>query len=107
MDGRHLARRVLEEGLLSSDVLFGEDTLPVVEGYEVERPIGRGGAGVVYLARDTTLQRHVALKFLHNAGPADVARLRREARFTARLDDPAILPVDALGEAEGRPYIAM
>ncbi|MHC5005295.1 MAG: protein kinase domain-containing protein, partial [Planctomycetota bacterium] len=76
-------------------------------GYELIRCLGRGGCGVVYLARDRTLDRAVALKFLSDAGPADVERFRREARFTARLRNPAIVPVFELGESGGRPYIAM
>ncbi len=79
----------------------------VPEKYRVERCLGRGGFGVVYLARDTVLDRQVALKFLTDAGPADVARLRREARFTARIDAPGIVKISELGSSAGQFYIAM
>jgi serine/threonine protein kinase/Tfp pilus assembly protein PilF len=75
--------------------------------YAVERCLGRGGFGVVYLARDTELERPVALKFLTGARAADVARLRREARFTARLDAPGIVRIYELGREDGQFYIAM
>ncbi len=77
------------------------------EKYEPVRLIGHGGFGVVWQAIDRALQRPVALKFLLDARPADVERFRREARFAARLDDPAIVKVFELGEVRGRPYIAM
>ncbi|MBL4847812.1 MAG: protein kinase [Planctomycetes bacterium] len=75
--------------------------------YRLERPLGRGGFGVVWLATDTELERPVALKFLTEAGPADVARFRREARFAACLDHPAVVEVYELTEHAGRWLIAM
>ncbi len=75
--------------------------------YEVVRLLGRGGMGSVYLANDSVLERQVALKVLASAGPADVERLRREARFTARLESPHVVSVYDLGEHEGQAYIAM
>ncbi len=75
--------------------------------YELLECLGRGGFGVVYKARDRALDRLVALKFLTGARPADVERFRREARFTARLSDPAIVQIHEFGESGGQPYIAM
>lgn len=75
--------------------------------YTIERLLGRGGFGVVYRARDTSLDRPVALKFLAEARPADVARLRREARFTARIGAPGIVQIYELGIERGQFYIAM
>lgn len=75
--------------------------------YEVLECLGRGGFGVVYKAHDKALDRTVALKFLVDARPADLERFRREARFTARLNDPAIVQVYEFGESGGKPFIAM
>jgi len=77
------------------------------EKYELRELLGRGGCGVVYKARDRLLDRPVALKFLHDARPTDVERFRREARFAARLNDPAIVQIYEFGESLGQPYIAM
>jgi tetratricopeptide (TPR) repeat protein len=76
-------------------------------GYELRRRLGQGGCGVVWLAHDTRLDRPVAIKFLHDVRAADVERFRREARFTARLNDPSIVQVYELGEGAAQPYIAM
>ncbi len=76
--------------------------------YQVLSLLGAGGMGEVYRARDTRLQRDVAIKVLP-AGLADNAdRLRRfqqEARAAAGLNHPNILAVHELGELEGSPYI--
>ncbi|MBI3268296.1 MAG: protein kinase [Planctomycetes bacterium] len=88
-------------------VPVGAAEFAVPPRYRLVRQIGRGGFGVVWLARDEDLQRPVALKFLTDARPADVERFRREARFAARLADPAFVQVYELGEAGGRPFIAM
>ncbi|MCB9897067.1 MAG: SUMF1/EgtB/PvdO family nonheme iron enzyme [Planctomycetes bacterium] len=78
--------------------------------FEIVRVLGRGGMGVVYLARDPSLDRFLALKTLspgleHDA--ASLLRFQNEARMLARLNDPAIVPVYSVGEADGRQYIAM
>ncbi|MEZ4702064.1 MAG: protein kinase [Rhodothermales bacterium] len=78
--------------------------------YVIEDLIGRGGMGVVYRAKDLTLQRTVALKFLN--GPMlviDEARQRflNEARAAAALDHPNICTVYEIGESDGAPFIAM
>jgi tetratricopeptide (TPR) repeat protein/predicted Ser/Thr protein kinase len=77
--------------------------------YELVRLLGRGGMGEVHLARDTRLDREVALKLL----PAELAddeerrgRLLREARAAASLNHPNITTIHDVGEAEGRDYIA-
>ena len=78
--------------------------------YFVEASLGAGGMGEVYLARDLTLGRNVALKLLDPmlAGDASSrARFLREARLAASLDHPNICTIHEVGEAEGRPFIAM
>ncbi len=63
--------------------------------YEVIREVGRGGMGIVYLARDTVLERDVAVKLLPPAmlSPEAEERFRREARVVGRMDHPAIVPL--------------
>ncbi len=77
--------------------------------YRIERELGRGGMGVVYLAEDTRLHRQVALKALAPhivADPKQKERLRSEARIAASLSHPAIATIYALEEFEGDLYIA-
>jgi len=78
--------------------------------YEILEEIGRGGFAVVYKARDTTLDRVVALKVLDlywAKDPSFVTRFRQEARGAARLRHPNIITVYEAGEAEGQLFIAM
>ena len=78
--------------------------------YEIEREIGRGGMGVVYLARDVRLDRPVAIKILSPSLSGDAElheRLLREARTAARLSHPNIVSIYTEGEADGRPFIVM
>jgi serine/threonine-protein kinase len=78
--------------------------------YQVVREIGRGGMGVVFLARDIALHRLVAIKVLRYefASSEDHReRFRREARMTARLSHPNIVPVHTFGEANEFVYIVM
>ncbi|MHC4415997.1 MAG: protein kinase domain-containing protein [Planctomycetota bacterium] len=105
-DHEHV-RRAVERDLVGPDALLEPQRPAAPEGYRLLRRLGQGGCGEVYLARDTRLDRPVAIKFLTDAGPADLERFRREARYTARLNDPSIVQVYELGEVETRPYIAM
>jgi serine/threonine-protein kinase len=69
--------------------------------FRVEREIGRGGMGVVYLARDASLDRHVAIKVLAPelaADPDRLMRLRREARALAALNHPNIAAIYGMEE---------
>ncbi len=79
-------------------------------GFRIERELGRGGMGVVYLAEHVHLGRRVALKFL-GPGLAETDDFRerfvRESRLAASLHHPNIVTVYDAGEAEGRLYIAM
>ena len=76
--------------------------------YRIEAELGAGGMGVVYRARDTRLERSVALKFVGEQRTAEAgARLVREARAASSLNHPHICHIYEVGEAEGRAYIAM
>ncbi len=70
-------------------------------------PIGSGGMGEVFKAWDPSLERFVALKYLHSNDPVLVERLFREAKAQARLDHPSICKIYEVGENEGRHFIAM
>ncbi len=81
-----------------------------VDGYRVERMIGRGGMGVVYEAVQTSVNRRVALKVLRPEladDPEFVARFRREARLQASLEHPNVLEVYEVGESDERLFLAM
>jgi len=75
--------------------------------YEIESPLGEGGMGVVYRARDTKLNRPVAIKFLseHVADATARCRFQREAQMASSLNHPHILTVYDAGEFEGRQYL--
>ncbi len=78
--------------------------------YHIDALLGRGGMGEVYRARDTRLQRPVALKVIKSDLVADPARKQRfilEARAAAAVNHPAIAPVYDIDEADGITFIAM
>ncbi|HEY3215938.1 MAG TPA: protein kinase [Candidatus Eisenbacteria bacterium] len=78
--------------------------------YPIEREIGRGGMGVVYLGRDTRLDRRVAIKVLPEAfarDPERLGRFEREARLVASLNHPNIAGIYGIEEADGRRYLAL
>lgn len=78
--------------------------------YEIVRELGRGGGGVVYLARQRSLARDVALKMLPagvEAVPDLRARFLRESRAAAGLRHPHIVAIHEVGEEGGRPYFTM
>jgi serine/threonine protein kinase len=86
-------------------------SLASAPGYELQDEIGRGGMGVVYRARDTALDRDVAVKLLAERYPADspaAQRFRSEARITGQLQRPGIPAVHQFGTLpDGRPFLAM
>src|SRR5271163_1797481 len=87
----------------------GSVTLPAQFGpYQIVRPLGKGGMGSVYLARDTRLDRDVALKVCHIADkPEALERFRREARAAANLSHPNLCPVYEFDVRDGIAYLTM
>ena len=82
----------------------GSAPLTTLGSYRIERQLGRGGWGTVYLADNTTLHRHVALKVLDGETEGEEARncVLREARNAAALNHPDMCTVYEVGEAKAR-----
>lgn len=93
---------------MSTDSLIG--TI-VADSYRIERLLGKGGMGAVYLAKHIRLPRQVAIKFLHKSAAAEpeaFARFRREAEITSSLHHPSILEVQDFNQLpDGTPYLVM
>ncbi len=85
------------------------DVAPV-PGYEILRELGQGGMGVVFLARQTSLDRLVALKMLlagRHAAPAERARFQAEVKAIGRLRHPNLVQIHDVGEHDGRAFFSM
>ena len=81
-----------------------------IDHFKIVRPLGAGGMGAVYLARDTRLGRRVALKLLRPeaiGAPEIVERFVHEARTTARFSHPHIVTIHHVGEYDDHPYLAL
>ncbi|MDP6539927.1 MAG: serine/threonine-protein kinase [Planctomycetota bacterium] len=101
-DAASVGRAALEERFAAGDV--------VAQRYTIQRRLGRGGMGEVFLARDETLGELVALKFLpgHLAGiPGFLDRLLSETRLARGISHPNVCRVYDVGESGGEPFLSM
>jgi eukaryotic-like serine/threonine-protein kinase len=92
------------------DPLFLSFQLALAGRYSIDREIGRGGMGVVYLAREVHLDRPVAIKLLppdRSIDPNLRERFLREARLAAKLSHPNIIPIHAVDETGDFVYFVM
>jgi serine/threonine-protein kinase len=95
---------------LTPDPLFLAFQLALAGRYSIDRELGRGGMGVVYLAREVHLDRLVAIKLLppeKALQPMLRERFLQEARLAAKLSHPHIIPIHAVDETEGFVYYVM
>ena len=94
-----------EDQLIKTPCLFGENG-----NFLLEREMGRGGMGGVYMGRDKMLDRPVAVKVMlreYGSDPEFVEKFKREAQAAARLIHPNIAQIYSYGISDGMPYIAM
>lgn len=96
---------------LDQEPAFAPSSVPKRVGdYELGRELGRGGMGVVFEARQISLNRHVAVKMILRgefATEAELSRFRAEAESAGRLEHPNIVAIYEVGEHEGQPYFSM
>jgi len=97
-----MLKQVVQSGAVKEMLGAGRE---LVGRFTITRVLGEGGMGTVYVARDATLGREVAIKVHHAASGA--RRLRREAVAMARLAHPNVVTVFEVGELEGRPFVVM
>jgi WD40 repeat protein/predicted Ser/Thr protein kinase len=113
LPGSHCPRCLFRVAFDESTLAHDEDTPAAwtsFSGLELYEEIGRGGMGVVYRARQTALDRIVAVKVLLRARFAtaeDRSRFHREAQAAARLHHPGIVGIHDVGETEGVPWFSM
>ncbi len=78
---------------------------PSFDEYALVRPLGRGGAGLVYVVHDTILDRHVAVKFIPARDEALMSRFLVEARAAARIQHPNVATLYRVGRLDGQAYL--
>jgi len=108
--GPVLSTRPESDGALASPILLALPSWPRLPGYELLAELGRGGMAVVYHARQTGLNRPVALKVIlagAQAGASDRQRMRREAEAVARLQHPNAVQIYDIGEHDGCLYLSL
>jgi serine/threonine protein kinase len=111
---RRLARQAMQAGLLTlwqaQQLLAGRSTGYKIDRYVLLEMIGQGGMGRVYLAKDSRLNRRVALKILSPErvnNPRAIARFQREARVGAQLQHENLVRIYDEGESDGKCYLVM
>jgi hypothetical protein len=98
------------EGTIRGSGGPGLDAGSEFAGFRIERTLGHGGMGIVYLARETRLGRDVALKVIRTELAADErfrARFREETRTAASIEHPRVVTVFGAGEREGLLFVSM
>ncbi len=103
---KYFPRRAISELLIHYPVVMSKRIGP----FEVLREVGRGGMGVVYLARDTRLDRDVAIKALPDnlaSDPARLDRFEREAKTLAQLNHPNLAGIHGVEEQDGAKYLVL
>jgi WD40 repeat protein/tRNA A-37 threonylcarbamoyl transferase component Bud32 len=100
------------DGLLAETARLADPAAPArrLGDYELLDELGRGGMGVIFKARQRSLDRLVALKLIRSgslARPADIARFRTEAAAAGRLHHPGIVGIHEVGEQAGRHFYSM
>ena len=96
----------LDDSNHPDDVSAQSENLDLIGRYRIEKVLGKGGFGIVYLAHDDQLQRHVAIKVPHGTlvdRPEDAEAYLAEARTVANLDHPNIVPVHDVGSFDQFP----